>query len=341
MLFQDTFGVDLGTGTIKIYSARKDELLVERNMIAVRNKEDVLAVGNAAYEMYEKTPHNITVSSTMSYGMIANIANLEIVLHILLRKVNKRIGRKPVLYFAVPTDMSEIEKRAYHTIAGSGDLRKSRVLLVEKPIADAIGLGVPIMKTKGSMLVNIGAESTEISVIADQRVIISKVLQIGGNTLDEALCGYVRKRSNLQISLRTAARLKAALACFFDGPKEARKVTGIDTVSGLPRTGVITAANVNHSMTDQVNRIADEIRAFLERIPPQVHNSILMEGIYLTGGCTRIANLDRYIADRISCKIQLSSYYDMTTIYGLKEIINHKSLHHWAFTAKSRTRKYK
>lgn len=341
MLFQDTFGIDLGTSTVKIYSQRKDEILVEKNMIAIRNKEEILAVGNAAYEMFEKTPHNITVSSTMSYGMIANITNLEIVLHLLLRKISKRIGRKPLLYFTVPTDMSEIEKRAYYTIAGSGDLRKSRVLLVEKPIADAIGLGVPLMKTKGSMLVNIGAESTEISVIADQRVIISKVLQIGGNTLDEALCGYVRKRTNLQISLRTAARLKAALAYFYDGPKEARNVIGVDTISGLPRTGVITAAIVNNSMVDSINRICEEIRAFLERTPPQVHNSILMEGIYLTGGCTRIPNIDRYIADRISCKIQMSSYYDMTTIYGLKEIINHKSLHHWAFTAKSRTRKYK
>lgn len=341
MLFQDIFGIDLGTGSVKIYSARKDEILIEKNMIAIRNNEDILAVGNSAYEMYEKTPPNITVSSTMSYGIIANITNLEIILHLLLRKINTRIGRKPVLYFAVPSDISEIEKRAYYTVAGSGDLRKSRVLLVEKPIADAIGLGVPIMKTKGSMLVNIGAESTEISVIADHRVIISKVVQIGGNTLDEALRSYVRKRSNLQISLRTAARLKAALAYFYDDPKEARNVTGIDTVSGLPRTGVVTAVNVYYAIADHVNRIADEIRAFLERTPPQVHNSILMEGVYLTGGCTRIRNIDRYIADRISCKVQLSSYYDMTTIYGLKEIINHKSLHHWAFTAKSRTRKYK
>lgn len=341
MLFQDTFGIDLGTSTIKIYSTKKDEMLFEKNMIAVRNKEDVLAVGNTAYEMYEKAPHNIDVSSTMSYGMIANISNSEIVLHALLRKANKHMGRKPALYFAVPTDMTEIEKRAYYTIAGSGDLRKSRVFLVEKPIADAIGLGIPIMKTKGSMLVNIGAESTEISVIADQRVIISKVLQIGGTTLDEAIVNGVRKKKNVQISRRTAARLKAALAYFYGGSKEARNVIGIDTISGLPKTGVITAAIVHNSMIDTINRIAEEIRSFLERTPPQVHNSILMEGIYLTGGCTRLPDLDRYLSNRISCKIQLSSYHDMSTIYGLKEIVNHKSLHHWAFTAKSRTRKYR
>lgn len=339
MLFQDIYGIDLGSSTIKLYSMKKDEILIEKNMIAIRNNEEVLAVGNDAYEMYEKTPHNIKVTPTMSYGMIANIMNVEIVLHMLLRKINRRIGRKPILYFAVSTDMTEIEKRAYYTIAGSGDLRKSKVFLVEKPIADAIALGIPLMKTKGSMLVNIGGESTEISVIADQRVIISKVLQIGGNHLDAAICNTVRKRTNTYISYKTGTRLKNALAYFYQDTKEARKVVGIDSISGLPKTAIVTSAIVDRAITEPVNRIAKEIQIFLERTPPQIRSVILQQGIYLTGGSTRIANMDQYLSRQIGCMVQHSSVCELSTIYGLKEIIKHKSLHHWAFTAKSRVRK--
>ena len=339
MLLQDIYGIDLGSSTVKIYSVKKDEILIEKNMIAIRNGEDVLAVGNDAYEMYEKAPHNIQVTPTMSYGMIANIMNVEIVLHMLLRKINRRIGRKPILYFAVPTDMSEIEKRAYYTIAGLGDLRKSKVFLVEKPIADAVALGIPIMKTKGSMLVNIGGESTEISLIADQRVIISKVLKLGGNHLDAAICNTVRKRTNTYIGYRTGSRLKNTLAYFNQGTKEARKVVGIDSISGLPRTVIVTTAIVNRAIADPVNRIAEEIQIFLERTPPQIRSVILQQGIYLTGGTTKIANLDQYLSEQIGCKIQHSSVCELSTIYGLKEIIDHKSLHHWAFTAKSKERK--
>jgi rod shape-determining protein MreB len=171
--------------------------------------------------------------------------------------------------------MTEIEKRAYYTIASSGDLRRSKVFLVEKPIADAIGLGIPIMKTNGSMLVNIGGESTEISVIADQRVIISKVLPVGGNSLDTAICNAVRKRTSTHIGHRTGTRLKNALAYFQSGAKEARKVVGIDSISGLPKTAIVTAGIVNTAIDEPIRRIADEIQTFLDRTPPQIRSVIL------------------------------------------------------------------
>ena len=131
MFTNHVYGIDLGSNMIKIYSQKSDEILKERNMIAIRNKEDILAVGDDAYEMYEKNPANITVSSPMSNGMIANIGHLEILLHNLLEKTSRNSGSHPVIYFAVPVDMTEIEKRAYYSVAQSGRFRKSKVLLVE------------------------------------------------------------------------------------------------------------------------------------------------------------------------------------------------------------------
>ena len=338
MLFQDTFGIDLGSSTVKIYSQKKDEILAEKNMIAIRNKDDVLAIGNTAYEMYEKIPHNIDVRSSVSAGMIADIGDVELVLQKLLHQLNAHPGQKPAIYFAVPTDMTEIEKRAYYAVAG-GDLSNTRVWLVEKPIADAISIGLPIMKTKGSLLVNIGSESTEMSIFADQRVIISKSLKLGGHNLDEAIVGDVRKKCNIHISLKTATRLKNALASFASKNKEARKVGGIDSVTGLPATAIVTSALVMQAVEEELSQIVAEIKLFIERIPPQIREVILKEGIHLVGGTTKIPELEKYLNKKLNCRIQISSTHDMATIYGLKEIINHKTLHHWAFTAKGKVRK--
>lgn len=336
MFTNHVYGIDLGSNMIKIYSQKSDEILKERNMIAIRNKEQILAVGDEAYEMYEKSPANVEVSSPMSNGMIANISHLEILLQTLLERTSRSTGRHPVIYFAVPVDMTEIEKRAYYSVAQRGRFRKSKVLLVERPVADALALGIPIIKTRGSMIVNIGAATTEISVIADSRVIISKIVPLGGDHFNQDILNNIRRRNNFFVSLRTAGRLKTSLADLKQERKLARKIVGVDCVSGLPRERIVTSATINESILSSVNKIAEEIRTFLERTPPQIHKVILAEGIYLTGGSTRIPYIAQVISRQVGCPILLSQYYDLCTIYGLKEIITHDALHHWAFTPKKR-----
>lgn len=186
------------------------------------------------------------------------------------------------------------------------------------------------------MIVNIGAATTEISVIADSRVIISKVIPLGGDQFNQDILNNIRRRNNFFVSLRTAGRLKISLADLKQERKLARKIVGIDCVSGLPREKVVTSATINESILTSVNGIATEIRTFLERTPPQIHRVILSEGIYLTGGSTKIPNIARVLSEQIGCPILLSQYYDLCTVYGLKEIITHDALHHWAFTPKKR-----
>lgn len=330
------YGIDLGSNMIKIYSQKHNVIVKEKNMIAIRNKEDVIGIGDEAYEMYEKNPTNVIVTSPMSNGMIANISQLELVLYSLLTKSGRRIGRRPVIYFSVPVGMTEIEKRAYMAVAQSRELQNSKVLLVERPIVDALALGIPIIKTKGSMIVNIGAASTEVSVIADARVIISKVIPLGGEQFNKDIVTNIRRRNNFFVSLRTADRLKLALADLKQEKKLARKIVGIDCISGLPREKIVTSNTINEAIAESVKGIADEIKVFLERTPPQIHKAILENGIYLTGGSTRIPNIERILSAQIGCPILLSEYYDLCTVYGLKEFVNHDALHHWAFAPKDR-----
>lgn len=336
MFMNRVYGIDLGSHMVKIYSQKDNEIMKERNMIAVRNGKDILAAGEDAYEMYEKNPVDVDVSSPMVNGMIANIGYQEIVLHNLFNKTGRYLGNRPVIFFAVPMDMTEIEKRAYYSAVQTGRLRKSKILLVERPIVDAFALGIPVIKTKGSMIVNMGAATTEVSVIADSRVIISKIIPIGGDQFNQTIIDTVRRKNNFFIGMRTAGRLKVSLADLRYEQKIAKKIIGIDCFTGLPKEKIVTSATINEAVLETTKRIATEIRIFLERTPPQINKLIQKDGIYLTGGSSRIPDISRVLSEQIGCPILLSHYYDLCTIYGLKEIITHDALHHWAFTPKKR-----
>ena len=278
MLFQQVYGIDLGTSTVKIYDWKKDTITKEENMIAVRDRDTVFAVGNEAYEMFEKTPENIQVVTPMSNGRISDVLLVEAILHTLLSREHTSMGHRPTIYFSVPMDMTEIEKRAYYSVARRGKLKKCRVYLVEKPIADALALGIPLHRTRGSMIVNMGAQSTEVSVLADGRVIMSRMIPSGGKKFDEAIAAAVRRKNSFQISTRTAKRLKIALTDLGSSRREGRKAMGIDTVTGLPRDGIVTSHTVTETVREQVSRIADETRKILDRTPPQIHSAIQDEG---------------------------------------------------------------
>ncbi|MDO4477732.1 MAG: rod shape-determining protein [Lachnospiraceae bacterium] len=330
MLGSNNFGIDLGTSQVKIFAQKDSSITVEKNMVAIRKKRQLLAIGNEAFQMYEKTPPSIDVSSTVREGALYDIDRAEALLHLLLQKIDNHIGIGPSLFFSAPSSRSELEEHAYYIMACAGYLKNPKVFLVDRPICDAIALGIPLSRTDGSMVVNIGAQNTDVSVIAREQVIISKSIPIGGQQMNAAICDNIRRQTNLLVGRRTARRLKAVLSSFEDKPLEARKVIGLNILSGLPRDGVIPASLVNEAVTEQMTYLAAEIREFIERTPPQISRSILNEGIYLTGGTTRIPGIDTFFSEKCRCKVNVSSYYDMCTVKGLEELMTHKALHKWA-----------
>ena len=336
MRTKHAFGVDLGTSVVKIYSLRKNRLLSEHDMIAVMDGNQVIAFGNDAYQMYEKNPPCISVDRPMVGGRIADVAEVEMLLHLLLKKTDRHASPRPVIYFSAPMNMSELEKRAYYAISDAGNPRNPRVFLVDRPICDAISLGIPISRTKGSMILDIGAQSTEVSVIAGEQVIVSDSLPIGGQQLNEAICNEIRRERNLLIGKRSARRLKTSLATFLSNGMEERKVTGIDTLSGLPREDTIHSELVNDAVRNEMKKGAEAMRIFLERTPPQISGSIMNEGIYLTGGTARIPGIERYLCRMIGCRINLSKDYEFSTIKGLEELMHHKELRKWAHSVKGK-----
>ena len=335
MLFEKTYGIDLGSSSVKVYSLFKNKSYIEKNMIASRGHK-IIAVGNEAYEMFEKSPAEVAVCSPMSFGMIANLELQEIVLYSMIRRIDHILGVGSVMFFTVPLDMTAVEKRAYFNVANGYWLRKNRVYMVESPIADALAMGVDLDDPTGNMVVNMGAQSTEMSIITGGRIIISKKIPIGGRQMNEFICTEIRKRYNLQLGTRTAKRLKMVMGRLSDQRKGVRKVVGIDCISGLPREEVISSYVVNDGIMNCVNEIASEMKTFLERIPPQISYHIAKQGIYITGGSTRLPYLDKYLASYTGFTFNMSDLYEKSAVSGLEKIIKNKELRKWAMPVKQR-----
>lgn len=335
MLFEKTYGIDLGSSSVKVYSFFRNKSYIEKNMIASKGRK-IIAMGNEAYEMFEKSPVDISVTSPMAFGMIANLELQEIVLYSMIRKIDHILGVGSVMYFTVPLDMTAVEKRAYFHVANGHWLRKNRVFMVESPIADAIAMGVDIENPEGNMVVNIGAQSTEFSILTGGKIIISRKIPIGGRQMNEAICSEVRRRYNLQIGTRTAKRLKMAMGRLSDQKKGVRKVVGIDSISGLPREEIISSYVVNDGIMNCLNEIAAEMKTFLERTPPQISYHIAKQGIYITGGSTRLPYIDQYLASYTGFTFNLSDLYETSAITGLEKIIKDKELQKWAVPVKQR-----
>ncbi len=339
MFFKQEFGIDLGTDTVKIYDKKTDTISVEKNLIAVRNKSKVFSVGNAAYDMVNRTPADMEVLTPVSGGKINDIRFTEAIIHLLLFEQKHYIGHRPSIYFAVPTDMSEIERRAYASIARRGKLKDCSVYLVEKPIADALAIGIPVKKAKGSMMINIGAVSSELSVIAEANVILSRSEPIGGRRFDESIVAAVRRKNLLSISIKSAEQLKISFLGS-DSPPLVLSVEGIDVATGLPRSGSITKGTVEKAVMACIDELTGSLLNFLERIPPQVRSTISTEGIYLTGGGSRIKGLDIRLFKRLGYNIHLSSQFQLCTVNGVKEVIMHSDANSLAYTPLQLKRRY-
>jgi rod shape-determining protein MreB len=334
ILKSNVFGIDLGTGNIKIKSKNEKKFLFERNMIAIKDDEQILSLGDGAFSMFEKAPKNIEVSCPMVGGVIGSITNMEILLYGLLKKISTMGARHATFYMAVPTDVSEVEKRAFYAVVKSATIRARKVWIVEKAIADAVYLNLDFISQRGNMIVNIGADTTEITVLCGGKIIISKTLKIGGRKLDEDICTIVRRRYNLNIGLTTGERLKNEMAYMYNESPKTMKVFGISMIAGLPKEVEISSAVVSEAIQDTIEYISDSIISSIERTPPELVKDILKSGIYLTGGVTQIENLANYFTLETGINMNLCDDPINSTVNGLVKIMKNKEYQDLAYSIK-------
>ena len=199
----NAFGIDLGTSNIKIYNRADDNVFVEKNMIAIENKRTLFAYGNSAFDMYEKTPGNIHITYPLSNGVIADIQNMETLIKYFMIDLMKGGLRPADYYIAVPWDVTEVEKRAFKDLVKESNVKAKKVMVVDKAVADGLGLGIDVKNSQGVLVVNVGFDTTEISILSLGGIVLSKLVKVGGRKFDEAIKAAVRREYSLIIDRKS------------------------------------------------------------------------------------------------------------------------------------------
>lgn len=322
------FGIDLGTSNIRIYNRADDSILMEKNMIAIENKKTVFAYGDSAFEMYEKAPGNINISYPLSNGVIADIKNMEIIVKFFITSLMKDNIKPAEYYIAVPTDVTEVEKRAFYDLIKDSNVKAKKIMVVEKAVADGLGMDIDIKNSQGVLVVDVGFDTTEISILSLGGIVLSRLIKVGGLKFDEAIKSAVRKDYSLFIGGKTAENVKIHLKELEEEGKNA-VVYGRDIVTGLPVEREISTKVVNASLEEHFDTIIDNIRVILERTPPELSADIYRHGIYLTGGGSMVNRLAEKIANGTGLKVNVSQNPQESVALGLAKVIkeeNYKSV---------------
>lgn len=324
----NAFGIDLGTNNIKIYSRSDDRILVEKNMIAIENKNVLFAYGNSAFEMYEKAPGNIHISYPLCNGVIADIKNMETLVRFFIGGLTKGNIKGGDYYVAVPTDITEVEKRAFYDLIKDANVKAKKIMVVEKAIADGLGMDIDVKNAQGVLLVNVGYDTTEISILSLGGIVLSQLINVGGKKFDEAIRSAVRKEFSLIIGGKTAENVKISLRDLEQEGKGA-VVYGRDIVTGLPVEREIPTALVDETLQEHFSTIIDNIKVILERTPPELAADIYRHGLYLTGGASQVSHLGELISKGTGLSVNMAEQPIASVAIGLSRIIkddNYKSV---------------
>lgn len=335
---RNIYGLDIGTSNIKIYSKDNDKILNEKNIMAIANKTELYAFGDEAFEMHEKAPASINVSFPIKYGVIADFDNMQRLFTEFIRKISRQYKKiAPADYYiAVPTGITEVEKRAFLELIRDSKIRAKKIMVINKPVADALGAGVEVTQAKGIMVVNIGADTTEISILSLGGIVLSKAVKFGGNKLDEAIISAVRKHYNLVIGAKTAEYIKFELGNAIKEKEHFVSVYGRHIVTGLPTKCTISSDVVYDCHIDFIHQIIDSMKIILERTPPELSADIIDTGIYLTGGSSAIKGLSELINSQTDLHVNVTEDPSECVVRGIRKIIANPKYNDIAYVPKTR-----
>lgn len=316
----NSYGIDLGTSNIKIYDGTDGHILLEKNMIAYTGRDELLAYGDSAYEMYEKAPANIHLSYPLSFGVIAELKFEETLIRSFMLDLMKNNIHPADYYVAIPWDVTEVEKRAFYDLVKEANLKARKVYIVEKAVADGVGMNIDVKTAQGVLVVNVGYETTEISILSLGGIVISKLIKVGGKKFDDSIRNAIRLEYNLIIGGKTSEGVKNSLTDL-EADKEPAVVYGRDIVTGLPVEKSISTNLIDDCLHDDFQTIVDNVRIILERTPPELAADIYKHGMYLTGGASQTANLVQALANGTGLRVNMAESPLTSVVDGLARII--------------------
>jgi rod shape-determining protein MreB len=299
--------VDLGTANTLVYVRGRGIVLNEPSVVALNtNNGQIVAVGIDAKRMIGRTPGNIVAVRPLKDGVIADFDVTERMLRYFIQKVHRRTHlAKPRLVVAVPSGITGVEQSAVKEAGHQAGAR--RVYIIEEPMAAAIGAGLPIHEPTGNMVVDIGGGTTEVAVISLGGIVTSQSIRVGGDELDQAIITFGKKEYSLMLGERTAEEIKMTLGSAFPAEDEPHaEIRGRDLVSGLPKTVVISSAEVRRAIEEPVSLIVDAVKNTLDKCPPELAGDVMDRGIALTGGGALLRGLESRIREETGMPVEVA-----------------------------------
>ena len=309
--FSTDIGIDLGTANSLVYAKDRGVVLREPSVVAIQaGSKRVLAVGEEAKRMLGRTPGNIVAIRPMKSGVIADFDITEAMIAYFINKVcPKRFWSKyakPRMVIAVPSGITEVEKRAVEDAAhaaGAGE-----VFLIEEPMAAAIGVGLPVSEPAGSMIVDIGGGTCEVAIISLAGIVHSySARAAGGDAMDECIMKYIQRVYNLLIGERMAEMIKIEIGSAFPtGEEKTLEIKGRDIVAGLPKTLTITSEEIRGALKEPVSQIVDAVRTTLDKCEPELAADLVDRGLVLSGGSSQLRGLDKLLAQQTGLPVTVA-----------------------------------
>lgn len=306
-VFSNDIGIDLGTANTLVYVKGRGIVLREPSVVAVlKGQRKVLAVGDEAKRMLGRTPGSIEAIRPLRDGVIADFDVTEAMLKHFIKKANsKNKFIAPRVVIAVPSGVTEVERRAVRESAQQAGARE--VHLIEEPMAAAIGVGLPVQEAAGNMIIDIGGGTTEVAIISLSGIVFSRSVRVAGDEFDEAIMNYLRRAYNLMIGERTAEEIKIKIGSVYPMEKEmTMEVKGRDMVACLPKTLTITSQEVREALMEPVQAILESIRISLERCPPELSADLIERGVVLAGGGALLRGMDQLISEETALPVHVA-----------------------------------
>ena len=297
--FSKDIGIDLGTANTLVCLKGKGIILREPSVVAVDMRTgEVLAVGSQAKEMIGRTPGSIVAVRPLKDGVIADFKiTAKMLQHFIKKAVKPGIFSKPRVIICMPSGVTEVERKAVEDAAYQAGA-KPPVVLIEEPMAAAIGAGLPVSEATGSMVVDIGGGTTEVAVISLNGVVYSSSVRIGGDRFDEAIINYVRRNYGSLIGEATAERIKHEIGSAYPGDEVREiEVRGRNLAEGVPRGFTLNSNEILEALQEPLTGIVSAVMVALEQCPPELASDISERGMVLTGGGALLRNLDRLLME--------------------------------------------
>ncbi len=328
--FSNDLAIDLGTANTLVFAKGKGIVVSEPSVVAVtrdgRGVDRVRAVGEEAKQMLGRTPGNIVAIRPLKDGVIADFEITEAMLRYFITRVHdrKRMVR-PRIVIAVPSGITEVEKRAVRESAMSAGARE--VYLIDEPMAAAIGAGLPVTEPSGNMIVDIGGGTTEVAVISLSGIVYANSTRVGGDKMDEAIINYVKRKYNLLIGERSAEIVKVNIGTAYPTDEvRSIEVKGRDLVAGVPKILEIKTEEVREALAEPVNAVVESVKIALEQTPPELAADIVDKGIVLVGGGALLHNLDVLLRETTGLPVMLAEDPLTAVVVGAGRTLDELSL---------------